>query len=122
MIYKVGMLCKHFKGNDLLNKNIYRIEKLGVNGVDIDESMITYTGEGNLKEATNLVIYSNIFQDNKYFCREYEDISQELTYDKKEQFNQTIRVQPLTEEEILMVQDSKFIEDKKQLILTKYSK
>ncbi len=122
MIYKVGMLCKHFKGNDLLNKNIYRIEKLGVNGVDIDESMITYTGEGNLKKATNLVIYSNIFQDNKYFCREYEDISQELTDDKKEQFNQTIRVQPLTEEEILMVQDSKFIEDKKQLILTKYSK
>ena len=30
MTYKVGMLCKHFKGNDLLEKNIYRIEKLGL--------------------------------------------------------------------------------------------
>ena len=122
MIYEVGMLCKHFKGNDLLNKNIYRIEKLGVNGKDIDETKITYTGEGELKSATNLVVYSNIFQEDKYFCREYEDITQELSDDKKEQFNQTIRVQPLTEEEIMMVQDNTFIENKKQLILSKYSK
>ncbi len=122
MIYEVGMLCKHFKGNDLLNKNIYRIEKLGVNGIDIDETKITYTGEGELKSATNLVVYSNIFQEDKYFCREYEDITQELSDDKKEQFNQTIRVQPLTEEEIMMVQDNTFIENKKQLILSKYSK
>ena len=28
MIYKVGMLCKHFKGNNLLEKNIYRIEQI----------------------------------------------------------------------------------------------
>ncbi len=122
MIYEVGMLCKHFKGNDLLNKNIYRIEKLGVNGIDIDETKITYTGERELKSATNLVVYSNIFQEDKYFCREYEDITQELSDDKKEQFNQTIRVQPLTEEEIMMVQDNTFIENKKQLILSKYSK
>lgn len=122
MIYEVGMLCKHFKGNDLLNKNIYRIEKLAVNGIDIDETKITYTGEGELKSATNLVVYSNIFQEDKYFCREYEAITQELSDDKKEQFNQTIRVQPLTEEEIMMVQDNTFIENKKQLILSKYSK
>lgn len=122
MIYEVGMLCKHFKGKDLLNKNIYRIEKLRVNGIDIDETKITYTGEGELKSATNLVVYSNIFQEDKYFCREYEDITQELSDDKKEQFNQTIRVQPLTEEEIMMVQDNTFIENKKQLILSKYSK
>ena len=61
MIYKVGMLCKHFKGKDLLEKNIYRIEQIGVDGTDIDESIITYTGEGNLKSSTNLIVYSNIF-------------------------------------------------------------
>ena len=67
MIYKVGMLCKHFKGKDLIEKNIYRIEKLGVRGIDIDESTVTYTGEKNLKDATNLVVYSNIFQEGKLF-------------------------------------------------------
>lgn len=122
MIYKIGMLCKHFKGETLLEKNIYRIERLEVEGKDIDSNIITYTGDGVLLEAQNLVVYSNIFQEDKYFCREYEDITQELSDDKKEQFNQTIRVQPLTEEEIMMVQDNTFIENKKQLILSKYSK
>ena len=45
MLYKIGMLCKHFKGTNLLEKNIYRIEQIGVNGTDIDESLITYTGD-----------------------------------------------------------------------------
>lgn len=122
MIYKVGMLCKHFKGKDLLEKNIYRIEQIGVDGKDIDESLITYTGEGNLKSSTNLIVYSNIFQDNKMFCREYEDISQELSSDKQEQFNQKIKVQPLTEEEQIYIGYESFIETKKQLILRKFSK
>lgn len=99
MLYKIGMLCKHFKGTNLLEKNIYRIEQIGVNGTDIDESLITYTGDSQLRSATNLVVYSNIFQDNKMFCREYEDVSQKLSEEQKEQFNQKIRVQPLTEEE-----------------------
>ena len=83
MIYTVGMLCKHFKGTNLLEKNIYRIEKIGIKGSDIDKSLITYTGDGELKTATNLVVYSNIFQDNKLFCHEYEDISGELSDEKK---------------------------------------
>lgn len=122
MIYKIGMLCKHFKGNDLLEKNIYRIEKLGVNGSDIDGSLITYTGDGDLNTATNLVVYSNIFQDNKLFCREYEDISGELSDEKKTMFNQTIKVQPLTEEEIKIINNADFIENKKEYIVKKYSK
>lgn len=121
MIYKVGMLCKHFKGTNLLEKNIYRIEKLGVNGTDIDDS-ITYTGEGDLSCATNLVVYSNIFQENKLFCREYEDISSELSDEKKKVFNQTLRVEPLTEEEIQEIKDNSFIENKKEYIKTKFSK
>ena len=122
MIYKVGMLCKHFKGKDLLEKNIYRIEQIGVDGKDIDDSLITYTGEGNLRSATNLIVYSNIFQDNKMFCREYEDISQELSSEKQQEFNQKIKVQPLTEEEQIYIGYESFIETKKQLILKKFSK
>ena len=122
MIYNIGMLCKHFKGNDLLEKNIYRIENLGVNGSNIDESQITYTGDGILATATNLVVYSNIFQDNKLFCREYEDISGELSDEKKEMFNQTIKVQPLTDEEISIVNSEEFIEKKKEMVAKKFSK
>ena len=114
MIYKIGMLCKHFKGSNL-------IEKLDVNGIDVDENTITYTGDNNLKKATNLVIYSNIFQDNKLFCREYEDISQELSEDKKVMFNQTLKVQPLTVDEEKQIQSNEYIETKKEYILKKYS-
>ena len=122
MIYKEGMLCKHFKGNDLLEKNIYRIEKLGVSGKDIDESLVTYTGDGELSMATNLVVYANIFQENKLFCREYEDISGELSDEKKETFNQTIKVQPLTEEEITIINAPEFIQSKMEFVAKKFSK
>lgn len=122
MIYKVGMLCKHFKGKDLIEKNIYRIEKLGVRGIDIDESTVTYTGEKNLKDATNLVVYSNIFQEGKFFCREYEDISSELSDDKKAMYNQEIRVQPITSEEESIISEDDFIENKKEYVLRKFSK
>ena len=122
MIYKIGMLCKHFKGETLLEKNIYRIEKLEVEGKDIDSSIITYTGDGVLLEAQNLVVYSNIFQDNKLFTREYEDISGELSKEKQEMFNQELKVQPLTEEEIETIKDEDFIEQKKKLVLSKFKK
>ena len=122
MIYKIGMFCKHFKGTNLLEKNIYRIENIGVDGSSIDESLITYTGDGILSTATNLVVYSNIFQDNKLFCREYEDISGELSNEKKEMFNQTLKVQPLTDEEISIINSEDFIKNKKELVAKKYSK
>ena len=122
MIYKIGMFCKHFKGTNLFEKNIYRIENIGVDGSNIDESLITYTGDGILSTATNLVIYSNIFQDNKLFCREYEDISGELSNEKKEMFNQNIKVQPLTDEEISIINSEDFIKNKKELVAKKYSK
>ena len=122
MIYKVGMLCKHFKGEDLLEKNIYRIEKLGVSGKDIDETFITYTGDGKLLFAKNLVVYSNIFQDDKMFTREYEDISGELSKEKQEMYNQQIKVEPLTEEEIDIINNEDYITEKKRRVLTKFKK
>ena len=120
MIYKVGMLCKHFKGNNLLEKNIYRIEQIGVDGKDINSNLITYTGYNDLFTSKNLVVYSNIFQDNKLFVREYEDISKELDEEKKNLYKQNIKVEPLTNEEIKVINDDNFISEKRQLILKKY--
>lgn len=122
MIYKAGMLCKHFKGTNLLEKNIYRIEQIGVKGTDIDSSKITYTGDGNLEEATDLVVYSNIFQKDKLFCREYSDISGELSDEKKMMFNQDLRVQPLTLEEIDLVNSDDFIKEKTIVVSKKFEK
>lgn len=82
------MLCKHFKGKTLEEKNIYRIIKLGVSGKDIDKSLITYTGDHDLMSSTDLVVYANIFQDNKLFTREYSDISSSLSVEKQEEYNQ----------------------------------
>lgn len=122
MIYKIGMLCKHFKGENLLEKNIYRIEQIGVDGKDINETLITYTGDGELLSAKNLVVYSNIFQENKLFAREYDDISGELSLEKKEMYNQEIKVQPLTQMEIDMINEANFITEKKKMVLSKFKK
>lgn len=122
MIYKIGMLCKHFKGETLLEKNIYKIANLNVEGKNIDDSVITYTGDGELLTAHNLVVYSNIFQDGKLFAREYEDISGELSDEKQKMFNQQLKVQPLTEEEIELINDENFVTEKKRLVLTKFKK
>lgn len=122
MIYKVGMLCKHFKGENLLEKNIYRIEALGVDGKDIDETLITYTGDKELALAKNLVVYSNIFQENKLFAREYEDVSGELSKEKQEMYYQQIKVQALTQEEIDMINEANFITEKKKMVLSKFKK
>ena len=115
MIYRKGMLCKHFKGESLLEKNIYEILKVNVNGKDIDENNIIYTGNGNLKDSVNLVIYKNIFQNDKVFAREYNDISSYLTKDEKIKYNQNIKVQPLTEEEINVIYNESFIKEKKNV-------
>ena len=112
MMFKVGMLCKHFKGKDLLEKNIYRIEKIGVDWKDIDSSKIIYTGDKDLLLSKNLVIYSNIFQEDKLFAREYDDLVSELSDDKKELYNQIFRVEPLNDEEIKTIKCHEFIEKK----------
>lgn len=122
MIYRKGMLCKHFKGESLLEKNIYEILKVKVNGKDIDENNIIYTGNGNLKDSVNLVVYKNIFQNDKVFAREYNDISSYLTKDEKIKYNQNIKVQPLTEEEINVIYNESFIKEKKNLTLKKFKK
>ena len=120
MIYKIGMLCKHFKGRTLEEKNIYEIIQLGVSGEDIDTDRITYTGDGELLSAENLVVYANIFQNNRLFAREYEDISSDLPLEKQQQFLQKIKVQPLTDEEIALVKSPTFIKLKEIQTQAKY--
>ena len=120
MLYKEGILCKHFKGKNLLEKNIYCIKKLGVNGKDIDTRIITYSGDGSLESATDLVIYENIFQEGKLFTREYSDISSSLNEEKQKEFEQIHKVEPLTDEEIEIVNSKEFIEEKKRFTEEKF--
>ena len=119
MIYEVGMLCKHFKGSTLYDKNIYRILELNVDGTSL-HSDVTYSGDGDVATSRNLVVYENIFQNHKKFAREYEDISSELSEDKKKLYNQELKVQPLTEEEKLLVKSDKFVILKEQVTKEKY--
>ena len=121
MIYKIGMLCKHFKGSSLYEKNIYKILALNVDGAELDKD-ITYSGDGDCLLAKNLVVYENIFQNNKKFAREYEDISSKLSQEKKNLYNQEIKVQPLSEEEIAVVSSEDFIAAKYKYTNEKYQR
>lgn len=118
MMYKVGDYCKHFKGHDLYEKNIYQIMRLGVKGSEIDTDSITYSGDNELATAVNLVVYKNIFQD-RLFTREYEDISGELSIDKQVEFDQKYKVQVLTPEEIEIIKSEEFISKKRELVKMK---
>lgn len=102
MNIKVGDLCKHFKGNSLLEKNIYEIITVGV----------TYTGESANKPLDNLVVYKNLFQEGKLFTREYDDLIRELSEEKQKQYGQKHRIEKLTEGEIKTVKSEQFIKEK----------
>jgi hypothetical protein len=99
---KKGDWCKHFKGMNVSEKNIYEIIEMGAK----------YSGEASEKTIENLVVYKNIFQD-KIFVREYEDLIAELSPEKQELYGQKYRVQKLTTEEIELVK--KEIETKKEM-------
>ncbi len=92
MILKKGDLCKHFKGKNLQEKNIYEVLETGVN----------YSGDASENPIKNLVIYKNIRQ-GKIFAREMSDLVAELTPEKQQEFGQKHRVDLLTKEEIEIV-------------------
>ena len=91
-MFKKGDLCKHFKGKNLREKNIYEILEMGVK----------YSGDASANTIENLVVYKNIFQ-GKIFAREYEDLVAELPEEKQELYGQKYRVQKLTQDEIAEV-------------------
>lgn len=92
MILKKGDLCKHFKGKNLQEKNIYEVLETGVN----------YSGDASENPINDLVIYKNIRQ-GKIFAREMSDLVAELTPEKQQEFGQKHRVDLLTKEEIEFV-------------------
>ena len=92
MILKKGDLCKHFKGKNLQEKNIYEVLETGVN----------YSGDASENPIKDLVIYKNIRQ-GKVFAREMSDLVVELTPEKQQEFGQKHRVDLLTKEEIEIV-------------------
>ena len=106
-IIRPGILCKHFKGKELLDKNIYRIISLNNNGKDLDAN-IKYTGVGDVEETTNLVVYMNVF-NNMLFARELDDLYVELDSDQKEIYGQMHRIEPLTKEEEKTINTKEFI-------------
>ena len=102
MDLNVGDYCKHFKGKDLVEKNIYKIIAKGV----------IYTGENANAPLDNLVVYKNIFAEGKIFTREYSDLVEELSEEKKKQYGQTYRVEKLTDEEMKFILSKEFIQAK----------
>lgn len=102
MNIKVGDLCKHFKGNSLLEKNIYEIIAVGV----------TYTGEIVKKPLDNLVVYKNVFQESKFFTREYNELVEELSEEKQKQYGQKHRIEKLTEDEVKAIRNDEFRKEK----------
>ena len=92
MILKKGDLCKHFKGKNLQEKNIYEVLETGVN----------QSGDASENPIKDLVIYKNIRQ-GKIFAREMSDLVAELTPEKQQEFGQKHRVDLLTKEEIEIV-------------------
>ena len=102
-MFKKGDLCKHFKGKDLIQKNIYEVLETGVK--------YTGTAEGI---TDKLIVYKNIFQEDKIFAREESQLAEQLEESKQEEFRQKYRVEKLTQEEIEMIKTEKFIKAKKE--------
>lgn len=109
MEIKVGDICKHFKGKDLIEKNIYEI-------LAID---IIYTGDNNI-DLKNMVVYRPLFQKDKYFAREYSDLIEELSSEDKIIYNQNQRVEVLNEDELKLIETKEFIKLKEEYIKNKY--
>lgn len=109
MELKVGDIVKHFKGESLIEKNIYEILALDVK----------YTGDNEIN-ISSLVIYKPLFQSNKYFAREYDDLVCKLSDDEKLKYNQDTRIQLLTEEELELIRTNDFKIKKEEYIKNKY--
>ncbi len=109
MELKEGMICKHFKGKNLIEKNIYQILAIDV----------TYTGDNDI-DLSEMVIYKPLFQKGKVFAREYAALTEELTEEQKQEYHQNQRVEPLTDEELAYIKSDEFTFQKLEYIEQKY--
>lgn len=106
---EVGNYYKHFKGKNLIEKNIYKILAIKPK----------YTGVNEFPD-NNFVVYESIFQNGLCFIREYDDLASELSDEEKDMYNQTYRIEKLTDEEIKLIKDENFIKEKLDYLDKKY--
>lgn len=121
-------ICKHFKGKNLLEKNI----------IGIMEVKLTYTGTS--EAFPDVVIYKPLFQNGRSylkeflflsgkisydksldlegfnhltcFIREYKELTEELNEEQKKNSNQENRINVLTDEELNFILNQNFIDEK----------
>lgn len=110
MFLNDGDIVKHFKGKNLIEKNIYEI-------VSVNPK---YTGTKEFTEEP-VVVYKSIFQGGISFVREYSDLIQELTAEEKEEYGQDNRVNLLSESELEEIKKPEFVEKKLAYISVKYA-
>lgn len=117
---EVSRFYKHFKGKNLIEKNIYLIIAIGVDEKYFDLVKPKYVGDNpDNFNYSDLVIYSNYFQ-GKLFAREYTDLNKELSVEEQEKYCQIKRVEPLTNEEIKIIFTEEYITQKKKYLEIKY--
>lgn len=80
---------------------------------------VIYTGENANIPLENLVVYRNIFQKDKFFTREYNDLIEELSEEKQKQYGQVHRIEKLAEEEIKLIKSEEFRNEKLKYIENK---
>lgn len=108
---KEGMICKHFKGENLVEKNIYRI--LAVKPVSTGTKEFPFDP---------VVTYKPLFQEGKTYIREYDDLVAELSDEDKEKYHQSYRIEPLTNDELKTIFEDSFVKEKLAYLEEKYPK
>jgi len=119
---KTTTFYKHFKGKDLIEKNIYLIIATCVSEKDFYEMKVKYVGDNRENINYNdLVIYLNYFQ-NQLFAREYYDLVKELSKEQQIEYNQKYRIEELTKEEVKEILDDEYKKAKLLYLERKYNK
>lgn len=121
-------ICKHFKGKNLVEKNIYGILEVKMTYTGENESFpevaiykpLFFNGKCFIKEFLYLsgkIQYDksldlDAFNNVTCFIREYKDLISEIDSNKQIEFNQKRRVEPLNEKELDEILSDEFIKEK----------
>ena len=120
MNLKIATFYKHFKGKDLIEKNIYLIIAIGISKNDFNEMQPKYVGDNKDNiNYSDLVIYLNYFQ-NQLFAREYQDLVEELTKEQQKEYSQKYRIEVLTTEEVQTIMTPTYQKEKSLYLESKY--
>lgn len=117
---KIATFYKHFKGKNLIEKNIYLIIAIGIDEERYKELEVKYVGynKDNINYS-ELVVYLNYFQ-NLLFAREYQDLVEELTKEQQKEYSQKYRVEALTTEEVQTIMTLTYQKEKSLYLESKY--